>query len=232
MKEQVLYHGIPIVGRMPLFRADMRQAVRDNRKTQTRRVIKPQPAFANSAWHWKNICWGVGGAQISDEFIVDHCPYGKPGGVRCMREPLTRIKGVACYQDDYAGYLGKPVISLITGKPLKWRWKKPWLASIHMPTEAARMVRQVTGVRVERLQEISEEGAVREGVDSEGGWDVPQGEGYGSGFGFLDYAKDEFTCDTAIGSFSSLWDSVNAKRGFGWDTNPWVWAIRFKRVGE
>ena len=85
-----------------------------------------------------------------------------------------------------------------------------WRPSIYMPREAARIFLRVTNVRVERLQDITEEDARKEGCMS----------GMITG-----------TCN-ARGQFQDLWDSLNAKRGrgYGWDTNPWVWVIEFERV--
>ena len=205
MKEKIMYHGIPIDGRMPLFTVGNRQAIRDKLKTQTRRPIDPQPVLVSDAWRWKNIAWGVSGAQISDEFIVDHCPYENVGDVRCMCEPLMRGPDgmVYCSDDRYMPH----AISLITGKRIPWRWKRDTLASIHMPTEAARTVCRVTDIRVERVQEIT-------GKDAEneiGGW-------------------DELHKYDPISEFSDLWESIYAKRGLGWYVNPWVWVIEFRNV--
>jgi len=209
MKEKILYHGIPIVGRMPLFNAENRQAVRDDRKGQTRRPMDPQPVLVSDAWRWKNIAWGVGGAQISDEFIVDRCPYGKAGDVRCMCEPLMKgaTTRVAYYSDDWnLRQIAAPVISLVTGKPIPWRWKRDTLASIHMPTEAARTILKVTDIRVERVQEISEEDSITEGI----GW--------------------VSMMQTPIEAFLEIWNSIYAKRGFGFDVNPHVWVNVFEKV--
>jgi len=211
MKEKVLYHGIPIDGRMPLFTVGNRQAIRDKLKWQTRRPIEPQPVLVSDAWRWKNIAWGVSGAQISDEFIVDHCPYGKPGDVRCMREPLKRgpVSDCAYYLDDV------PVISLITGKPIPWRWKRDTLTSIHMPTEAARIVRRTTDIRVERVQEITPGDAIYEGYQL----DLPSAKN-----------SDVYTDRMLVAWFRTLWNSIYAKHGHGFDVNPWVWVIEFKKV--
>ena len=78
---------------------------------------------------------------------------------------------------------------------------KKWRPSIHMPRWASRITLEVTEVRVERLQEISEEGAIAEGAE----------------------------LGSARGHFSILWDSINAKRG-NWEVNPWVWVVGFRRV--
>ena len=223
MKEKILYHGIPIVGRMPLFNAEMRQAVRDDRKGQTRRPMDPQPVLVSDAWRWKNIAWGVGGAQISDEFIVDRCPYGKAGDVRCMCEPLMRgAGGLAYYRDVGPNHFldpscDAPVISLITGKPIPWRWKRDTLASIHMPTEAARTVCRVTDIRVEWVQEIDYDDVIAEGVKQKWTCISP---GLGS------YAHDNDVFD----DFQALWNLIYAKRGYSFDVNPHVWVNVFEQV--
>ncbi|MCV0371109.1 hypothetical protein [Filomicrobium sp.] len=96
--------------------------------------------------------------------------------------------------------------------------KSPWRPSIHMPRRASRLTLEVTDVRVERLQDISEEDAIAEGVSriatvGGAGW-----QDYSGGVGFGDPRR----------SFLSLWDSLNEARGFGWDVNPWVVAVTFK----
>lgn len=84
-----------------------------------------------------------------------------------------------------------------------------WRPSIFMPKEAARIWLDVTDVRVERLSEITEEDAIAEGIRI--------------GIGGMPY----FSCREA---FAALWNSLNAKRGFGWEQNPWVWVISFERI--
>ena len=78
-----------------------------------------------------------------------------------------------------------------------------------MPRWASRLTLEIKSVRVERVQEISEADARAEGVERAEATD-----------GAPSYAL----------GFSDLWDSINAKRGYGWDTNPWVWCIAFERV--
>ncbi len=109
------------------------------------------------------------------------------------------------------------------------RWGGRWRPSIHMPRWASRITLEVTNVRVQRLQEISEEDARAEGLDwasvqcfsrrdvDDGDREDPREVGYGSG----SFARD---------NFRRLWNSINAKRGHGWDANPWVWAITFAKV--
>jgi len=100
-------------------------------------------------------------------------------------------------------------------KPLKNRMEMDnrWRSPIHMPRWASRILLEVTDVRVERVQEIGEADAECEGV----GWDCC-GEG-------------ENDPRTPREAFCGLWDSINAKRGYSWKSNPWIWAITFKRIG-
>ncbi len=84
-----------------------------------------------------------------------------------------------------------------------------WKPSIFMPRWASRILLEVTDVRVERVQDIREEDA-RADCGKE---KCCEAEGHG-----------------AIVAFHGLWDSINAKRGFGWDVNPWVWVVEFKRI--
>jgi len=220
MREPVLYHGIPIVGRMPLFQAHGRQAIRDNLKTQTRRVMSKQPSCnlegayfdaynGGPQWNW----WLPDGRMCNDHDIL-HCPLGKIGDMRCMCEPLARGgDGMAYYRDDVAPYHVIPAISLITGEHIPWRWERDYLASIHMPTEAARTVRRTTDIRVERLQEISEEDAVAEGTAY-----------------YMAAGGKQAEEMSMRAQFGILWDSINAKRGYGWDVPQTVWVDTFGKL--
>lgn len=99
-----------------------------------------------------------------------------------------------------------------------------WRPSIHMPRWASRITLEITGVRVERLQDISEADAKAEGItvlplqnvdDPSAWWQSSPGENQAR---------------TPIASFRNLWDSINAKRGYSWESNPWVWVIEFKHL--
>lgn len=110
--------------------------------------------------------------------------------------------------------------------PLRWR------PSIFMPRWASRITLQVTAVRVERVQDISEEDAIAEGLDRE--WCsefVPETGMDVSGFDYRDYSDPSgITWTSPLESFKTLWDSINAKRGYSWDSNPWVWVVEFEQV--
>lgn len=172
-----------------LFSGDMVRAILAGTKTQTRRVIKPQPHD-----NWEN---------------ERPCPYGVPGDRLWVRETWrddsfdwewgTQTK--YSYRADYADGKGGGA----------------WRPSIHMPRGASRILLEITGVRAERLQIITEsdmqaEGIVPVMVDS--GGMTPWGDG-------IDVPRYDWP-------FIDLWDNLNAKRGYGWDVNPWVWVIEFK----
>jgi len=88
----------------------------------------------------------------------------------------------------------------------------PWCPSVHMPREAARLFLRVTGVKVERLQDINHDDCLCEGLAECGG-----------------HSKEE-DCDCIIMSYAKIWNALNAKRGHGWDKNPWVFAHTIERT--
>lgn len=205
---------------MPVFKPEMRAANREGLKGQTRRVIdlrelrqvitdgilKDSFFYRDKRGTWQN--------NSADE-LLKKCPYGKAGDFCYMREPLERTGKYAFYKDDNA-----PVTSLVTGEWLEWRWKKDILTSIFMPKEAARFVYQYTSIRVERVQDISEEDAIAEGV-------VKNADGYFSVAMPEDHAAKSVSCNSAVGAYQVLFDHINLKRGFGWDSNPWVWVLGY-----
>lgn len=187
-----------------LFSTPMVQAILEDRKTKTRRVMTPQPVIDNSnMWNWKDCQWMNGGLGFPASGIEDHAKY-LPGDILWVRETWNEaFKDNACTQ--HAHYIYR------TDSPGIERWRP----SIFMPKEAARIFLRVKNVRVERLQEISEVDAQAEGIKI--GRDFP-----GCGNACVNYRT----------AFSLLWDSINAKRGFGWDTNPWVWVYEFERCAK
>jgi hypothetical protein len=132
-----------------------------------------------------------------------YCPYGAPGERLWVRETWC------CYTPE----LRNPKYRADRHNDSGWTWRP----SIHMPRWASRLTLEVTAVRVERLKEISEEDARAEGVE--------QCEG-----GYIDAMCGPSQGMEAKQAFDSLWDSINAARGFGWSVNPWVWVVSFRRV--
>lgn len=235
-----------------IFSGSMVQAILDGRKTQTRRVIRGlgnRPHYDRLLGEWTlseppcrytgTELWQMRGASPSvgdwiwilqtaaDDFATYplKCPYGKPGDRLWVRETWNRDeRNEDClfYAADYAIV---PHPKAHTVKPATYPGCKP---SIHMPRWASRINLTVLDVGVERVQDISEEDAIAEGV----------GHGFQMNAGWPDYQHIDkhgvcsLTQDTARMSFASLWDSINAKRGFGWDVNPWVWVVTFRIASE
>jgi hypothetical protein len=108
---------------------------------------------------------------------------------------------------------------------IKWerKSKRGWQPSIFMPREAARLFLSVKSVRVERLHEISEIDAFYEGIDEESE-DFLQAEHYQEGGSPVQGGSP------AVFTFIGLWDRINVKRGYGWDTNCWVWVVEFEKA--
>ncbi|WP_321895963.1 hypothetical protein [Paraburkholderia heleia] len=207
-----------------LFSGAMVKAILDGRKTQTRRVLKPQPPTETRdviTFHHpdpRTHFWAFDGASLLDWAYPS--PYGEIGDRLYVRETWQHSNHpFGPYDADCdifyrADYLDDPL-----GPDLERSAdgiRRAWHPSIHMPRAASRITLEVTGVRVERLKDISETDAIAEGVDRDGdGW-----ESY-SGGSCVAYA---------VTSYASLWDNLNAARGFGWDANPWVWVVGFQRT--
>ena len=229
-----------------LFNAAMVRAVRGGRKTQTRRPIEPQPKhrLVDGLAH---VTIGMDpaddGAVWYDSNGIDpgrevRCQY-RPGDILWVRE--TWADGICrpIYRADW----GEPVGNNYPAHPdAKWLselqracgadvCKHEWRPSIHMPRWACREWLRVTNTRAERVQDITEEDAKAEGVQTERdyyGGDVPlmcQGS-------VAWHRYDERPCAavSARHSFETLWDSTYGPGA--WDRNGWVWAYTFERTAK
>lgn len=144
------------------------------------------------------------------------CTYGEPGDRLWVREAFRSDGETILYRAG--GELSPAPIEINAGFIEE---SDGWRPSIHMPRWASRITLEIQSVRVERVQDISQEDAKAEGVE-------------------LSSAVASFVCDTPsmrrqfksayVSAFCDLWNSINESRGFGWAVNPWVWVIEFKRV--
>jgi len=194
----------------------------DGTKTVTRRVVKPQPEFfePDSAW-WhgdghSGTGWYVHNTEYPDEGSQFYrCPFGAVGDRLHIGEALIRVDDGNGY--PYAVYeRTNETVFEANGLPVKWRWKVKKLTSMYCPKAYRRIWLEVLSVRVERVQAITARGVRAEGVA------CPEHD-FAAGFCVGD-------CGHLGSAFRDLWDSINAKRGFGWDANPWVWVVEFKMV--
>ncbi|VWD01389.1 hypothetical protein BLA17378_05261 [Burkholderia aenigmatica] len=221
-----------------LFSGPMVRAILDGRKTQTRRIAVPKRSYVDfigggpkDGPDWNDpTCWGFEDpntgfwwALRGDEQCHQlPCPHGRVGDRLWVREthevrrigtetfedgrPARRYAGIAYQADDGRAEVD---IDLNTFQTLDAKESRGWSPSIHMPRWASRITLAVTGVRIERLQSITDDDAVAEGILSPG---------------------MECIIGTPRDGFRNLWDSLNAARGHGWDTNPWVWVVEFRRI--
>lgn len=195
-----------------LFSTPMVQAILNGTKTETRRVMKPQPSVYNG--NTVNVdSWGNYTSDIEDDYKTYKCPYGQPGDVLYVREQFTYLKDAkepeqitTIYKADAHKVIHPDDIQLLKWKP-----------SIHMPKAAARIWLQVEEIKVEQLQDITEESAIAEGIQVVKNGLI--GESYGDPDGGILYGNP---CN----AFMSLWSRINGYDS--WDANPWVWVVKFK----
>lgn len=162
-------------------------------KTQTRRIIKPE---------W----WNCLDPEDEDDRTkaVKQCPYGTVGDRLYVKEGLERRDMGVRYRRDK--------VTVAKGE-YAWEWQRDTLSPMHMPKWAARLWMELTDVRVERVQDISEEDAKAEGVSCV---DLPTKtyEGWADAYHRL--------------LFKALWESIYGKDS--WDLNPWVWVLEFNKL--
>lgn len=196
-----------------LFSAPMVRALLDGTKTQTRRIVKPQPEWAEPNTEWANgdghsgTGWYAYNSDYPDEgSLFYRCPYGEPGDTLWVRETFSQI-----YPQDPTYNNGQPIeydyaATYQHGDRLgdSIGIKKVWKPSIHMPRRASRITLVITSVRVERLQDISRGDAMEEGCP------------------FPNMAKGA----DPRRWYESLWESINGAGS--WFSNPWVWVIEFR----
>ncbi|SBM15762.1 morphogenetic protein [Klebsiella pneumoniae] len=202
-----------------IFNAEMVRAILDGRKTQTRRIIKPQPeATLSGSLSGKWLSRPLNGLLLPKiEDIAIHCPFGVVGDRIWVREtfqgPLFDYDLMDSYCKDPTP-VEKPEFCVYKadGVPAPEFYDADdelhscWRPSIHMPRWASRILLEITDVRVERLKSISDRDALREGCS----------------------AADMKSGDCVADVFARLWASIYGSDS--WNANPWVWVIEFKRV--
>jgi hypothetical protein len=201
-----------------IFNAESVRAILDGRKTQTRRVVKPQPPTDEFGTSYVGPVYGpemynpvkidrhgemYPGAPVYGVYDEDgewgaKCPFGQPGDTLWVREAILPK------DHQYAADFSKITIPDHDAHNWCFFYSRYCCPSIHMPRWASRITLKITDVRVERLQDISEADALAEGCRSQ-------------------------IQHSAL--FADMWDEINAKRGYPWESNPWVWVLEFSREG-
>ena len=199
-----------------LFNTEMVTAILEDRKTATRRLVKPQP---EKDMKYKHVILVMGGAK------KDHGKFGfatrEWGGRIMYARPPALVGDILWVRETWSewtdGYVYKAWTSPFP-QPGRYSDKMMiWHPSIHMPKEAARIWLKVTEVRVERLQEINGQDVLKEGINSHV---HPEAN-------YFDGNQREM--------FEELWNSTIKKSElnlYGWEANPWVWVIEFEKTGK
>lgn len=254
-----------------LFSGPMVRAILEGRKTQTRRIIKPQPLdvvpmrdAANQYTYQFGLCLNY--SRVIEKMIQS--PYGIPGDRLWVRETWNVIKchssheygdccffawdwsvapwDMLCHECKALKGCNRPVLAyaadgedgnpaelypgldIRNGRTVKTKPELSWRPSIHMPRKASRIDLLVTNTRVERLQDISIEDAINEGINCPVTLDEPC-KRCGSCEGDDWDSPIRAQCNPRS-AFAELWQSINGKRtGCTWDDNPWVWVVEFQR---
>lgn len=208
-----------------LMSGPMVRALLAGHKTQTRLVVRLP--HRNQLGKWEVLPWGGpnggrtrDGATVPFQNVIGHsrtgeifaCPYGQPGDRLWVREAWMDLQGTGVEHRNADGMLQRYAYGADTppgsyGDECRKGFGLRWRPSIHMPRDASRITLEVTGVRVERLHDISEADATAEGASAKHTVDANY---------------------TAREAYAVLWEQING--GGSWDANPWVWVINFKRA--
>lgn len=219
-----------------LFQPDMVNALLDGRKTQTRRIVDwkrlhkqaglPFPTRCKLAWFKILSGWGIDAGDGVMRAVS--CPYGDRGDLIWVREAF--LCGYEFDENDVP--TDKERVWYRASNPdLRWfdgesdwpRENAPWKPSIHMPRWASRLTLRITDIRVERMQDISREDAIAEGIE--------RCEWMYACDPWKNYIPKQSPCrgfSYPPRSYQSLWESINGRES--WEENPWVWVIEFEVI--
>ena len=209
-----------------LFSGEMVRKILEDKKSQTRRVMKPQPVKANNGfWNWAGAGWSRDDVSlvVPGHSMANRCPFGQIGDLLWVRETWAHddmdCKDVSCGNRDHIWWKANETKIVADSFAGSARWRP----SIFMPHWASRIHLKIVDIRVERLQHISKEDARAEGVGHIWEWNKERASKHPEHF-------KRGVLNPYVANYSVLWDELNSQRGFGWDVNPWVWVIVFKRA--
>ena len=228
-----------------LMSAPMVRAILAGEKTQTRRLVKSRNDLSryNKVFELSKKEYNT---EIATEFKVKivakkpialyfknffndldvECPYGNVGDQRWVRETFFEVyndqfqpTGKYCYAATHQGYVN--VLDDDGGIKINKDGSdaSPWKPSIHMPRKASRILLEITGIRVERLQDISWEDCESEGILQKQEHDYTV---------YFDYLKNDYLASNPKESYQSLIEKINGPET--WEKNPWMWVVEFKTI--
>ncbi len=231
-----------------LFKGEMVRAILEGRKTQTRRLAKYAHFVGRKAAKPENQIYDFEAfVRFNPAYLppaaYEFCPYGQPGDRLWVRETFGVVQ---LFRDFESGIIddAQDLGEIPKEDPRRHEWGEfgipysatykgddeerefAWHPSIHMPRWASRLNLDVLDVRAERLQDISEEDAIAEGIQKV--WSDDQGETPGRYLYFSEADAKGTGHATAREAFRILWESINGPGS--WDANPWVWVVEFRRL--
>ena len=230
-----------------LMNAEMVRATLRGDKTQTRRIVKPQPENTGPGWEngadlyqWNSGRgdWFAGCPReqlVSDKGLLfpSRCPY-RVGDKLWVRETFSLSSEGFPFEGKYGRWCDGPGEHWYRADNNRPTWAEcKWRPSIFMPRNLSRITLSITDVRVERLNDISEEDAIAEGLDRY------NFTGYGDEPGIPSFPEptvyrcpgtDRSWSEYAIGEFKHLWESIHGDGS--WELNPWLWCVSFQKVEE
>ncbi|EMM3172366.1 morphogenetic protein [Serratia marcescens] len=207
-----------------IFNGEMVRAILDGRKTQTRREVSDRHLHLIDVASQVGECYplesGIDHAN-SQSYYREHCPFGRIGDRLWVRETFMDLTGTGIEAttgkfEGFAYRADTPAGSY--GDEVRKDYGLKWTPSLHMPRKACRILLEITAVRVERLNDISQEDAQAEGMELTGwipSYSNPDNAGFDETF-------------TPYDNFAMLWESIYGAES--WIANPWVWVIEFKQV--
>ena len=213
-------------------------AILDGRKTQLRRVVKPQPSKDHlfQGWVLDSTCgqdvgkaaWAVGDGPLMQDVVHVRCPFGQVGDRLWGRETWMDLLGDD-NRNQYSYRADAPSVSFGSeARDYGLKWRPP----INMPRSASRILLEVVSVRAERLQDISEEDAFSEGIEriEEHSWSAKGAAPLGTFRGMDEWSDTEPFWTDATDAYRSLWEIEHGLDS--WNAIPWVWVVEFRRINK
>ena len=178
-----------------LYTPENIQLILDDLKRQTRRIIRPQPDSQGAILQMREMVEQPGTWVYNGQTFT--CPYGTTGDRLYVKEGLYRYSNGIAYKRPPPCY-----------RSVTWRWKKNTLSPLHMPKDCARLWLEITNVRIERVQDISQHDAAEEGC-----------------------GDDLIVPPRCRIRYEAIWSGIHGYTGEdSWAANPYVWAISFRRI--
>ena len=219
-----------------IFSGEMVRAILDGKKTMTRRVVKFSDFTIDSITplHIELVDGKYCLFNERNGWLIGYpkFPYGKIGDRLWVRETHHVVGGIADYEIEEIKQGLQDVKNFVSykadgyGNPCDGGWTTP----MFMPRWASRILLEIIDIRVERLQDISEADALKEGIRN---YNFEMEDSPDTYVGYTHLQKDDGKSTlykTPAIAFERLWDTLNAKKGYPWSSNPWVWAIEFKVI--